>query len=112
MNLGERIKSLREERGWTQEELAKKISIGQQYISKYESGKAFPSFKTLEKLADAFGVSVDFLRMKEKINFEGLHVSDPRFIELLNELDGLSEEDLLTIKNVIEAIVFRSKNSE
>ena len=84
--------------------------IGQQYISKYESGKLSPSFKTLEKIADIFGVSVDFLRTKEKIDLSDLNIKDQKLRDLLNELNDLNEEDLLTIKNVIEAIIFRNKN--
>ena len=101
---------LRQERGWSQEHLAQIVGIGQQYISKYESGKLSPSFKTLEKLADTFGVSVDFLRTKEKFDFSGLNVKDKKLFDLLNELNELNEEDLLTIRNVIEAIIFRNRN--
>jgi transcriptional regulator with XRE-family HTH domain len=109
-DLAEKLKKLRQERGWSQEYLAQMVGIGQQYISKYESGKQSPSFKTLEKLADTFGVSVDFLRTKEKIDLSGLNIKDKKLLDLLNELDALNEEDLLTIKNVIEAIVYRNNN--
>jgi transcriptional regulator with XRE-family HTH domain len=109
-DLAEKIKKLRQERGWSQEYLADKVGIGQQYISKYESGKLSPSFKTLAKLADTFGVSVDFLRTREKIDLSGLNIKDKKLLDLLNELNDLNEEDLLTVKNVIEAIVFRNRN--
>lgn len=109
-DLAEKIKKLRQERGWSQDYLAEKVGIGQQYISKYESGKLSPSFKTLEKLADTFGVSVDFLRTRERIDLSSLNIKDKKLLDLLNELNDLNEEDLLTVKNVIEAIVFRNKN--
>jgi transcriptional regulator with XRE-family HTH domain len=109
-DFAEKIKMLRQERGWSQESLAEKIGIGQQYISKYESGKLYPSFKTIEKLAGTFGVSVDFLRTREKVDLSSLNIKDKKLLDLLNELNNLNEEDLLTVKNVIEALVFRNKN--
>jgi transcriptional regulator with XRE-family HTH domain len=109
-NLADKLRQLRRKRGWNQEFLASLIGIGRQYISKYESGKLSPSFKTLDKLADTFGVSIDFLRVKEKVDLSGLDIRDKELLDLLNELNDISEEDLLTIKNVIKAIVFKNKN--
>lgn len=111
-NIGQKIKELRLQRGWSQEKLAEKIGIGQQYISKYESGKLSPSFKTLSKIADVLGVSVDFLRTKEKVDLSNVNVQDKNLRELLNEVNDLNEEDLFTIKNVIEALVYRNKNKD
>lgn len=111
-NIGLKIKELRLQRGWSQETLAKKIGIGQQYISKYESGKLSPSLKTIGKLAAAFGVSVDFLRSKEKVDLSDLNIKDKSLRELLNEVNDLNEEDLLTVRNVIEALVYRNKNKK
>lgn len=108
-DIGRRIKELRLERHWSQEYLAEKAGIGQQYISKYESGKMIPTLKTLEKLAGVFGVSADFLQAREKIDLAALNIKDEKLLELLDELDSLNEEDLLTVKNVIEALVYRRK---
>ncbi|TCL63322.1 helix-turn-helix protein [Hydrogenispora ethanolica] len=107
--IGAKIKKLRMERKWSQEFLAHKIGVGQQYISKYEAGRMVPSSKTVDKLAEAFEVSTDFLISKEKIDLSSVNLRDKKFRELLNELNDLNEEDLLTVKNVIEALVFRRK---
>lgn len=56
-----RIKQLRLERRMTQEELAKHLGIKQQTISSYESGVNRPDIDTLGKLAEFFGVSVDYI---------------------------------------------------
>jgi transcriptional regulator with XRE-family HTH domain len=52
---------LRQEKGLTQTELAELVSISRSALSLYELGKREPDFKTLEKLADFFGVSIDYL---------------------------------------------------
>jgi ribosome-binding protein aMBF1 (putative translation factor) len=53
-----RIRELRTQRGWTQEDLAKKSNLPQSHISRLEAGKHSPSSMTLEKLAKAFDVNI------------------------------------------------------
>lgn len=56
--IGQRVKNLRKEKGWSQEELSKKSKLRQPQISRLEAGVHSPSFKTLEKIANALGVTV------------------------------------------------------
>ena len=56
-----RIYELRKNAGLTQSELAKVLGVTDVAVSKWESGKQNPSSKTMTKLADYFGVSVDVL---------------------------------------------------
>ncbi|ABR31326.1 repressor [Thermosipho melanesiensis] len=60
MNIGEKIKFLRLQKGLTQEQLGNIINVGQRTISAYESGKATPSVEVLKSLADYFDVAVDY----------------------------------------------------
>lgn len=59
--LGERIKKLRKQRKITQEELGKKVNVTKVSISGYENGNRTPDTETLQKIADYFGVSTDYL---------------------------------------------------
>lgn len=61
MDISELIKQERTNRGWSQEELAKRLSISRQSISKWESGTALPNTEQLIKLSDIFEVSLDVL---------------------------------------------------
>lgn len=61
MKLGNKIRKLRTERGWTQSELAEKLSVSESAISYYETGKREPDTETLHKLATLFNVSLDYL---------------------------------------------------
>lgn len=56
-----RIKDLRAEKGISQNELAKALGLTQQAISAYENGLREPDLETLQKIADFFNVSVDYL---------------------------------------------------
>ena len=61
MTIADRIKQLRQKRQWTQDELAEKIGIKQKQISTYERGVNSPSTDFPIKIADAFGVTLEFL---------------------------------------------------
>jgi transcriptional regulator with XRE-family HTH domain len=59
--LGKRIKQLREEKGLLQKDIAGIIGITDSAIGHYERGARFPDPETLRRLAEYFGVSVDYL---------------------------------------------------
>lgn len=61
MNIGNKIKELRKERGITQEQLAASIGISFQAVSKWENNIALPDITLAPKLAGYFGVSMDEL---------------------------------------------------
>ncbi len=61
MELGKKIKQLRFKAGLTQEQLAEKLGIGPQSVSKWENAVAMPDITTLPLLAEVFGVSIDDL---------------------------------------------------
>ena len=61
MELGKKIKQLRYKAGLTQEQLAEKLGIGAQSVSKWENAVAMPDITSLPLLAEIFGVSIDDL---------------------------------------------------
>ena len=61
MELGKKIRQLRFKAGLTQEQLAEKLGIGPQSVSKWENAVAMPDITTLPLLAEVFGVSIDDL---------------------------------------------------
>lgn len=66
-NFAERIKSLRTERGITQEQLASLLKVSRSTIGMYESGKREPDFETSEAIADIFNVDMDYLMGRSDI---------------------------------------------
>ena len=61
MRLEEKLTVLRKESGYTQLDLAEKVRVSRQAISKWETGRALPSAEKLKYLSELFGVSVDYL---------------------------------------------------
>lgn len=59
--LGERIANLRREKGYTQEELAEKLSVSPQAVSKWENDISCPDIMLLPEIAKLFNVTVDAL---------------------------------------------------
>lgn len=55
---GEFIATIRKEKGWTQAELAEKISVTDKAVSRWERGLGFPDINTIKPLADVLEVSV------------------------------------------------------
>lgn len=61
MSMNERIKECRIKNGLSQAELAERLVVSRQAISKWESGKGTPDIMNLKNMANLFGVSVDYL---------------------------------------------------
>lgn len=103
MNFGVRLRELRKERGLTQAELAKLLSIGESTISFYESGKRQPDYETLIRLADFFNVSVDYLigRTDDKNNSGIETLAAHRSDDPLNELPEEARKSLEEFKEFI-----------
>jgi len=59
--LGNKIQKLRKEKGFSQEELASKLTISRQAISKWELGESMPDTENVVQLSKLFGVSLDYL---------------------------------------------------
>ncbi len=59
--VGDRIRKLREARGWTQEQLGQKTAVARSQICRYENGAYVPNAPSLVRLADELGVTTDEL---------------------------------------------------
>ena len=67
MEFYEKLQALRKSRGLTQEELAEALYVSRTAISKWESGKGYPSIDSLKGIATYFSVTVDELLSGEKL---------------------------------------------
>lgn len=56
MNFPEKLQKLRKERGWSQEELANKITVSRQAVSKWELGLGYPDVSLINDLSSILGV--------------------------------------------------------
>ena len=61
MEIGIRLGALRKKRGWTQTEVAKRLSLSSSTICKHEYGDREPNLVTLAKYAELYDVSIEYL---------------------------------------------------
>jgi len=65
MILADKIIELRKRNGWSQEELADKLDVSRQSVSKWEGAQSVPDMNKILKLSEVFGVSTDYLLKDE-----------------------------------------------
>lgn len=115
MTLGDRLKSLREEKGLTTREVSKMFNLGKSTISNYENDSRKPDYEMLKKLSEFYNVSIDYLVgnikdknlsiIKEDLPIELKEVG-VEYITVLKELkqSGLSATDISEIIKLAKKI--------
>ena len=86
----ERIKVLREARGWTQAELARRLSITRNGVNSWEQGLSMPSPACLVDLAKLFSISTDYLLGVERLDADNV--------------TGLNEEDIALLAQLADRL--------
>lgn len=92
------LKLFRNGFGLTQEQLAKALCVEPVTIAFYETGKRKPSINQLMKLAEIYGVSLDFLILNQNCNY-------PRNLKLLKLAKILDNEALSEARNNVEGMI-------
>ncbi len=102
MTFGERITHIRKQLKWSQDDLAKKIGTSAPIVGRYEREEIKPSIDVAAKLADALGVTIDYLLGKSDSM-----ILDKKNLQRLEDIEQLPEEDksniFYTIDNLIKA---------
>ncbi|MCO5542108.1 helix-turn-helix domain-containing protein [Enterococcus faecalis] len=95
MEIGEKIKIARNNKGFTQEELANQVNVSRTAVSNWENGRNYPDLKTLIQISDTLNMSIDKL-LKDDSEFIKKIESDSK------ELKELKEREIR--KNVLSKI--------
>lgn len=82
--LSQRLKAFREQNGWTQQKLGEMLSVSDATINRYEKGLRSPDPEMLEKFADIFNVSVDYLLGR---------VDDPKRLKISDTANNTITDD-------------------
>lgn len=100
--IAKRLKELRAQVGYTQQELAEKIGTKQQTYAGYENGRHEPSIDILIQIANLFDVSMDFITARKIDENNGNDVS--------RELEDYERLKIATMDNIMELLEHRQHN--
>jgi transcriptional regulator with XRE-family HTH domain len=112
MELGKRIQELRKKAGLSQTELAQKINVSYTQMSRYEIKGVLPPADVLKRLADVFGVSVDYLISGDSEEKAKATLKDTRLLQLFKAVEGMSEKDKYIITELISTFVFQRETQK
>jgi|SRR5699024_2288212 len=107
--LAERLKKLREDRGYLQKYVANKIDVKSNTLSGYENGTRSPEPKLIKKLAKLYGVSTDYLlghnnqSHTSEETFEAFR-NDPSLERWYKDLPNYPEVDLQKLRKIWEVL--------
>lgn len=79
MEFSTQLKKIRTENGWTQDELAEKLYVSRQAISKWESDESVPDLTNLVKLAEILNTPLDHLVLGHTVNTVGPKIDYSEF---------------------------------
>lgn len=98
VRLGKNIAGQRKKRNWTQADLAEKVSVDTETISRFERGATLPSLVTLERVAQSVRVSLTELLTESSTR------TDDQALTLSAWLTDLSEPDRLVVLDVTKRL--------
>lgn len=88
MEFSEKLQTLRKQKGLTQEELAQALFVSRTAISKWESGKGYPSIDSLKEISKYFSITIDELLSSEELITAAQDDNRKNIIDLLDLLTG------------------------
>lgn len=101
-NYAKVITDLRKQKDWSQSDLSNNSGVSREMIGKYERGIAIPSLEAAKKIADAFGVSLDYLVG------EGINASfDKKTVKRLQDIERLTPKDKEHVFAMLDAFLIK-----
>lgn len=100
MTIAECIRITRQQKGMSQAELAERSGVNNKSLSRYELGTSIPPANALKDLANALGVSADYLLGNDVVNIKDKDLLSQ--FEVIQEMTGDSKN---MVKNFLEMVV-------
>lgn len=122
MKFNENLKYLRKKEGITQEQLAEKLNVSRQAVTKWESGQSLPDIENLKEISYIFSVSIDSLvgdieskstaKIKKKINDIGYFIFGIVILilaQLISVVDFIKQtvnnDDIIIVSSIIMGVM-------
>jgi transcriptional regulator with XRE-family HTH domain len=112
MPFAEKLTKLRNEKGFTQQEMANLIGVGIAQMRRYEKGKSSPTLEVIKNIARVLGVSADELIFEEEERIPSSRIMDRRLLEQFEVVSKLAAHDKEAVKIILESVIVRSRLEE
>lgn len=108
MTIAERIRLYRQQKGFSQAELAEKAQVNNKSLSRYELGTSIPPADALKSLADALGVSSDALLSDDTVS-----IKDKELLQKFEVIQEMEEEDKAIVTRFLDLTIrdFKTKQA-
>lgn len=111
-SLADNIKTLRENKGLMQKEVAAEIGLKPAHYNKLEKGLVEPSIEVLDKLAAFYGISIDDIVHLSIATPKVVTMEDKSSAEQLRLISQLNEKDKGVVMNIIDTMLTKQKFQE
>lgn len=108
MNVGEKIREVREAKGMSQKEVALTLIMNPSQYSKIENGKVDPQFSSIEKIAKALGVDIADIFNSNKV-ISDIDSFDKSLVEKIQLIEQLEENQKKSIFSIIDMAIYNIK---
>lgn len=106
-----RLKQLRLDKGYSQKDVADIVGLHSIHYGRYERGDSLPAAETLTKLADALGVSVDYLLEGKNEEAAVAKFEDKELLGMFAEIEKFSPEEKAHIKYMLDNAIKNKRHA-
>lgn len=108
MDIGSKIKGIREAKGLSQKQVITAIGMGAAQYSRIETGKTEPSLGSLEKIAQALGITLAEL-FADNEQLTEVNSTDKTLMEKVKLMESLEEKEKHTLFTILDAFVSKKR---
>ncbi len=112
MLFSEKLSRLRRDKGFTQEELAKRIGVGVAQMRRYEKGASSPTLEVIKNMAKTLGVSSDELIFDENEGVASARILDRKLLEQFEMLSKMNPHDKEAVMTILESVILKNRIQE
>jgi len=107
---GNRLKTMRKQKRWTQKELSAMLDIGLSQFNKYESGMHIPPIEKLIQLSELFDTTVDYL--VKGTDTDMIKLYNNKLLKRFREIERFNEDEQNTVLQLLDAMIMKSKMTD
>ena len=109
MPFAEKLSRMRKEKGFTQQEMAKKAGVGIAQLRRYEGGTSSPTLEVIKNISRILGVTTDELIFDENEGVANNKIMDRELLEQFEVVSAMRQHEKNAIKIILESMILKSR---